>query len=286
MRPLLPTTVVLSLSFAIALAAGPTPAFRTRAEATAAEEAGPDGRAIRTTSGVRFLFHSLLLLREQITVRETDGIDSQNAQVEVTAFTSDKARYDKQAWSFKAPGNRAELWSGMGERYYRATLSGAGGAEDLHTLLSLRTGERLLVHTGDPVEVDIPNTKIRRLVTYHSSQAALAPSSVPGVKDLCGVLTLSSPGGAVARVAVVGVDSKWTPKITLVADGKTEEEPRNLRLWGLRGGPPRTAIGGFRVRLRFSEGDAEATVPVEDDAFQVDRATVSRPTLMLVVIGK
>jgi hypothetical protein len=268
-----PISVLPAVLLAITVVAAEKPApFRAQAEASASLEVQPDGRRVWTLVGARFMHFDNMLLSERTTRIEKDGTDGGKRRIRLTALASDQDGYDRELWTLEADGDSGSPWAAGDFRFYKTTLAGSGGGEDAHAFYSLRTGAHFATFTADVIRVDLANTRIRRLVAYHSANAAIDPAEASGHKDLLGTLTLYSPSGAVDRIAVVGQLGAWTPKMTAISEGSRDEQTELLNIFPPKGSPPPKAAGGFKVILRFDDKVTVATIPVNDDAFQLGAA--------------
>jgi hypothetical protein len=268
----------------LALAALPAAAqeFRLKEEASVVERPFPDGGWMRTVVHPRFDFVSVwhrgqerptsILIAQRL--ESTMRSDSEGAQstLQVTAWSKGKKPYDKKLWSIATEADLGEVVEA--DEYFRATRYGCCAAESTHTLYNVETGKPVATYTDEGVGfVEVPNTPVRRLITYHSAAASIAD---PAAADALGVLALSSRDGGVLHRIVIRSSSDqlegFTPQLTLKVDGEKEESQR-IDLWAAEKNPVPAAIRGFQVRLIFEDGQA-VRIPITGDDFDLEKATV------------
>src|SRR5262249_55400550 len=148
---------------------------------------------------------------------------------------------------------------------------GCCGAQELSTFFSLLDGRELFTSDAPILEIEVPNTSVRRFAGYHDLMAA---SPVPGAGKndrVIGALFWGSDRAPARRLLVMApagakVDENFAAKkMSIVPDGKEIEEAR-WDLWSADKSADPAKIGGFSIRIRgFVDPDLLVEVPVEGD---------------------
>jgi hypothetical protein len=273
-------TIILALGMLFSVAAGRAQGddpFKMRTESAVYENSTADGGWVRKTVNKRFDFMSVdlggergfhdLLFLQIFDQTFRSGEEGSTSRVTVTAFMDGKRKYDTTLWTASHPADAGGLWEG----FYRMTKYGCCGAENVATLFHLPSGVRVVSFTGEPVFVEIPNTPIRRVVSYISANGAEGFDGE--TKGVIGLLTLSSDERIIDRLLFFSdsLDLAWTPKILLTSPREPAGVATRLDLWDSEKTASALGITGFGVKLLFVDG-SEATVPVVRDRFDIDAA--------------
>lgn len=263
---------------------GAAPA-RLHREATSSIETWktPDGRRMTHTVDRRFALVEAhperttvrtLILRETFDRLLDSGAEGEKSSVEVVAAEASGAA----AWTIRTEGSSGE---GRDDNLYRVVRPGCCGAQDLSTYFSLLDGKELFTADAPILEVEVPNTSVRRFAGYHDLMAA---SPVPGAGKngrVVGALFWGSDRAPAHRVLVIAppgakVDESFAAKkVSIVSGGKEIEEAR-WDLWSADKSSDPAKIGGFSIRVRcFADPDRLVEVPIESDRLAVEKAALA-----------
>jgi hypothetical protein len=216
-----------------------------------------------------------VILLEQLFSRiERTDREGSEGQVGVVAWTTAHSTHDTRLWSIALRGNTGDQW----RSYYRTILYGCCGAEDVATLFDIRDGKRIVTYSGSdlPAVLEVPNTGMERLFSFHSLMAAADPDPKPGSKNAIGVLTISASGGPLASYEILSTieDQFGTPKILLSSPKDPVPAPL-LTLWSSNHNPSPSAVTAFDVHVRIT-GEEEVIIPVRNDRLDAAGAHGSR----------
>jgi hypothetical protein len=256
--------------------------YTRKAESAFYETTTKDSGWVRRTVNTRFDFTSVCLdgkrdYQDVLLVQTVDRTfrsseEGSHSQIALKALWSVKRRYDTVLWSSVCPADAGEPWGD----YYRATKFGCCGAENVTTLLQLRSGSRVVSYTGEPAFVEIPNSQVKRIISYLSANAAEGFGGSP--PNAVGVLTLSSDEKVIDRIVLTSdsTDMAWTPKLGLLSVREPSGTAVRLDLWDSEKNPTAEGVTGFAVRINFWD-ESDATIPVRHDRFDIDSASTKAP---------
>ncbi len=229
---------------------------------------GEDRTVVNATFAFAFAAGEPALIRQRVESHTTSTVRGAGATFEASAWVTRKGAYDTQVWVIRDRADEGR-WA---FDFYRTTVNGCCGTEDLHRAFNQDTGRYVFSFTTDPVSVSIPNTTLKRYVSYVSSNAVASASIFGGGRwppGAVGALTLSDDSRQIDRVLVeLGDEPAWTPNVTLVEDGKTAGVGA-LALWQFSGEGRPENVTGFSVRLRSG---TDVIVPVRNDRFDLQGA--------------
>jgi len=270
-RPIFLLLLTVLLAAASSSAAAP---FTMKSESNASES--PGRQTIVNTS---FAFVSLynaeqknftnMLISQRIESTNHSGVEGADSHLEAIAWITGKTTYDTKLWVIKDSGERGEE---LGD-FYRTTKYGCCGAEQLHRAYNLKTGQYIFSFTAEPAFIDVPNTSIKRNISYVSANAA---SDGPVPSGGIGALTLSSNDSRIDSILLESDDGElaWSPKLLLV-DKKEVQGASRLSLWHSNRENKAEAVGGFSVKLFFDDGMV-AIIPVNGDKFDIQKASLPK----------
>ena len=281
MKVLLGTCLTALLASVAARAQASAP-FTTKAESAFYESVTKDSGWVRRTVNTRFDFKSVCLdgkrdYQDLLIVQTFDRTfrsseEGSRSLITLKALRSLKRKYDTVLWTTTYPADAGEPW----DDYYRAVKFGCCGAENVTTLLQLRSGKSVVAYTGEPVFVEIPNSPVKRIVSYLSANAAEGFAGQPA--KAVGVLTLSSDEKIIDRIVLLSdsTEMAWTPKLSLLSPREPSGTSTRLDLWDSEKNPSAEGVTGFRVRINFWE-ESDAMIPVRHDRFDIDPAWTKAP---------
>jgi hypothetical protein len=268
--------------------------LRLRAESTA--EIGVDGDALvshlvnRGFAVERPYDHAAgrfvpLLLRQKIdVVRRSDAEAPSVAAVEVAAWNLGAEPDVPPLWTVNGKGEAAEGW---GEQFLVVTSIGCCGARDVYTGYSLLNGRRLFSATGnrlpgDWARLEVPNSGgLLRWAFLHAANSADPDAVFAGHPGAVAVVSYVSETAPQRRLLFSAADPAemdrfmgWDSMIGFTVTGHGQAE-QQVELWSADGRRDRAAIGGISLSVRFTES-LVATIPIEDDALDLARATLPK----------
>jgi hypothetical protein len=265
--------------------------FARQAQSSFASHTGPKGdffRIVNTTFEVAEVSiddprqAERLLLEQRLVSDQNWETDSATPNLTVTARLIAKGRSAVPLWSFHESADRGETWS----NYYRTTVLGGEGGEDLVRYHELKTGRLLFLATTDPVFVRLANsTSEPRVVTYVSNKTGDEFAFTHRTPNAFGVLTMRQGARVIDQLVLVSTEPTvdgWSPKITGVDhaghDRHVAEGAQELTLFEREGRSEREAWSDFDLSLHFDQDTDKPLiiVPVEGGRFAIDKATLSR----------
>lgn len=248
--------------------------FSTKLESSAVEEPGR-----QTVINASFAFTSLytaeqrtfttVLISQRIESTTRSGVEGADSHLEATAWITGRRSYDTKLWVIKDSADRGEEWGD----FYRTTKYGCCGAENIYRAFNLRTGTHVFSFSAEPVFIDVPNTTIKRSISYISANAA---DDGPTPSKAIGLLTLSSNEAQIDRILIESDDRElaFSPQVSAL-DGKEAKGASRLSLWPSSGENKPEAVRGFSAKLSFYDG-MEAVIPVSEDRFALQNATLPK----------
>ena len=255
--------------------------FMRKAESSVSETVGPQGPA-KTVVNTVFAVDSLydpkrkvptdVLISQRIESIFHSGKEVADSNLEAVAWITRQNKYDTKLWIIK---DRADAGGRWGD-FYRTTMHGCCGAETVYRAFNYSTGKYAFSFTAEPVFADIPNTPIKRNISYISANAASdyehGKQSPRGV----GMLTISADDSFIDQVIVETDDRElaWSPKLSLI-DAKEPKGTSRLSLWHSNGISKAEAVKAFSVKLFFYDG-MEIIVPVNGDRFDIEKSVLPK----------
>lgn len=255
--------------------------FVRKAESSVSESSGPEGTVktvVNTTFSVGTLYDSKsqnfsdVLFYQRIESKYVSGREGADSFIDVVAWITRKTKYDTKLWAIKAGADAGGRWGD----FYRTINYGCCGAEDSYNVFDIRTGKHAFSYTAEPVFVDIPNTPIKREISYISSNAASDFSYAKDYPRGVGVLTISSQDSIIDQVIFESDDGElaWSPKLSLT-DEKEPKGVSRLSLWHSNGKGGSDNVKAFSVKLVYYEG-MEIIVPVNGDRFDIQKIVLPK----------
>lgn len=223
-----------------------------------------------------------VLVSRRIESTYRPGVEGADSTLEAVAWVSGKARFDTQLWVIRDSADAGEQWGD----FYRTTKFGCCGAEDTHRAYSFTTGEYAFSFTTEPVSVDIPNTPIKRDISYISANAQTNFEYFKKYPRGIGVMTLFAGNSTIDRIILESDDGElaWSPKLSLVDAKEVRGTPR-LSLWHSNGVNRTEAVTAFSVKLSYYEG-MDVIVPVNGDKFDVQKAVLPQSVTVRRISAK
>ncbi len=271
-----PIFILLLTFLTVAASTSASAAFTMKSESSASES--PGRQTIVNTS---FAFSSLynaeqknftsMIISQRIESTTRSGVEGADSHLEAIAWITGKTMYDTKLWVIRDRADRGEEWGD----FYRTTKYGCCGAEQLHRVFNLRTGRYIFSFTTEPAFIDVPNTTIKRNISYVSANAA-SDDKNPVPSGGIGVLTLSSNDSRIDCILLESEDGElaWSPKLSLI-DKKEVKGASRLSLWHSNRENKAEAVRGFSVKLFFYDG-MEAIIPVSGDRFDIQKASLPK----------
>lgn len=202
-----------------------------------------------------------------------------------SAFTLERILVgsDSVLWKTAAPFDRGAI---EGE-FYRGVEEGCCDAPDRSTFISLATGAIAftltpqLDHDWDtPVEIDIPNTRLQRFVTFDERADLIAPKDTARPR-LFGVLQYGDGLHPSRRYAIRATALPAAPKLrSLRVRADSDAAPGEFRmdLWAANGRVDPHVISGARILLGVTDvssgRDVSFEFPVAADSLDLRHARV------------
>jgi hypothetical protein len=227
-------------------------------------------------------YRSVVLL-EEFWSEWHPGMEGKRAKIRVDGWAGNFPNPRRKAWTILSEGDEGEVR----DNFYKVTRYGCCASITTHVWFSLIDGQKVFTSNIDPIRVIVPNSSadLTRYITWHSSEATMAPPELQTVKDLKGVLQYGSERKAPRRLLVRSGIDLYLPKISIRYQGKTHEDMSSLAsgltLWGVDGKKDKSALSDFFVILTWSD-KFEAEIPVENDELQITKAKVSDKIILEV----
>lgn len=266
-------TCVTSLSYA-------TQPFVRKAESKISETVGPQGivkTVVNTTFAVDTIYDSNskkfsdVLISQRIESKFISGTEGADSTIDVIAWVAGKEKYDTKLWVINVSADAGGKWYD----FYRTVKYGCCGAEDSYDAFDFKTGKHVFSYTSDPVFVNIPNTPIKRDISYISSNAFSGFKYSDQYPRGVGVLTISTDGIVIDQVIFESDDRElaWSPKLSLT-DAKEPKGVSRLTLWNADGKAKAELVKAFSVKLLFY--GTEIIVPVNGDRFDTQKVVTPK----------
>lgn len=270
--------LMISCVTAIGYAAQP---FVRKAESSVSEGIGPQGpfkTVVNTVFAVDILSDpkrkgiSDVLITQRIESTIRSGVAGADSNLEAVAWINGLDKYDTKLWVIK---DRADAGARWGD-FYRTTKYGCCGAENVYRAFSYITGKYAFSFTTEPVFVDIPNTPIKRDISYLSAKAASDYEYRKQYPRAVGMLTISADDSTIDQIIVETEDKEleWSPKLSLI-DAEEAKGTSRLSLWRSNGVSKTEAVKAFSVKLFFYDG-MEIIVPVNGDRFDIQKSVLPK----------
>lgn len=189
-----------------------------------------EGVTHRTTINSRYRFVTAtvepgqrpegILLHEVIENSDRDDREGSESKVTAKAYSLKDGIFAKPLWSLSDNGDTAELWGGdVLPQFYRTTLFGCCGAEDVSRFYSLSSGALVMIGSLKSPPILGTEKEARVAVTYWSAEACLVPPEIKSHKGSIGLLTLYVKDVPVCKSVVYsGATDSRTPTIRLLPD--------------------------------------------------------------------
>jgi hypothetical protein len=279
----------LGAAAAIALAAA-APARAKDAPATfaaqsSASETGTGEDAVQHTVNTSFAFDHIyargtdqsrfMLYEQRIASEQPLNAEGPMSELTVTARSRGAQGYGEVLWTIHDNGNAGEA---MGD-YYRTTLYGCCGGENVYRSYLAWTGKLAFTATADPIFAEIPNTPTRRAFAWLSAnamdgfdrerfpQGAGMVAIVDGDKTIDRVLFEATDEGS---------DFGFTPKLTFVdPTGAHAMNGDEFDLWAADGNPDPAGVTGIELVADWDwQAGAVAKLPLVAGRFDLEHAVL------------
>ena len=268
---------------AAALALGSAPLHAaTRSAQSSASETGEGEETIQTITNSTFAFDLLwapggadsinVLYRQVITTGQSLVSEAGTSELEVTAWKKGAKGYDEELWTIRDNSNEGEAWG----EYYRTTLYGCCGSENTQRSYYAWSGKLAFAGTADPLFIAIPNTPVRRAVSYISAYAAdgmVLETSETGA----GIVTLVDGDRTLDRILLetaTGDSYVWTPQLELSdPTGEYHQNGDTFDLWKSNGNPDPAGVTDVTLVLAWDpEMGEQAELPIVAGKFDLEKA--------------
>lgn len=214
-----------------------------------------------------------LLIEQRLTSQQPRMAEAPLSELVATARTDAANGYSRKLWTITDNANEGAL---IGD-YYRTTLYGCCGAENLYRHYWGWSGKLAFLASTDPVFASIPNTPTTRVFGYVSANT-FDGLDLERWPNGAGMVKLVDGEKVVDRLLLEtepGANYQWTPTVTLV-DPAREDGGMNgdtLDLWASNGNPDPAGITGFQLVLTWESQSGEvAILPVTADRFDLAAA--------------
>lgn len=203
--------LLLALPLAVPAAAQPAPRIVSE-YAVEPDGAGGIARDVVTTRA----FHRVTdfdpepaeRLIEVESVRESFAEDGATAERTVArAFAWTGEGFTRPLWEYRGEGARPAI---LHHTWLRVTRTGCCASDDTHTLVSLRTGARLLTYTEEPLFVGTPGGSGEVVVALEQPSGLTVPDALVVERGFRGILRMAGPEGRMdALVIHADGDDGW-----------------------------------------------------------------------------
>lgn len=267
--------------------------FVKKAESIVTETTDPQGK-VKTVINTVFTFESLydakrkkhfdVLISRRIKSTSISGKEGTNSNIETTAWITGKEKFDTKLWSIKDSADDGNRW----KDFYKTTKYGCCGTENIHRAFDIKTGKHAFSFTTDPVFVDIPNTQIKRDISYISVMATEGFEYRKKYPNGVGTLTISAGNSSIDRIIIEtknkDLELMWSPKLSLIND-KELKGTSDLSLWQSNGVSTSEAVKAFSVKLFFYEG-MKIIIPVNGDRFDIQKIVLPKSVSIRHISGE
>jgi len=282
--------IALALTLTAQFALADTPAtYALRGQSSFVEKAGRNSasfRIVNTTYAVTEASISdpdkaeQVLIEQRSVWRQDWDTDSTIPDMAVTARVISKDGFRKALWAFHERADHGEVWR---DYYYRTTLLGREGDDNIDTYHNISTGQAEFLATGEPILVDLGGGGPAEsgIIYYLSGQGCALASRYPDTAF--GLLVMQQGAQVIDRVMFVGdghAIEGWNPKIGAVDKMTSQRESpdgqQELTLSKRQGMTDAQAWSGFDVRLSYEDaaGRPLIEIPVKDGRFAIDGVTL------------
>lgn len=272
------TYIFVFILLSISVASYANQVFSRNAESSVSVSTDPTNRA-RTIVNSTYAFGHYFESRKHVEVLLSKKIESVsysesdsccNSNLEVTAWITNKTKFDTKMWTITDNSDEGSRWG----NFYRTTKHGCCDAEDVQRYYNFKTGKHLFSSTTGPVFAEIPNTPIRRSISFISVQAASDFTYRDEYPNSIGVLTMTSDDSTIDTIIIEAknenADLFWSPKLLLINDREKQGKNR-LSLWNSKEMTTGEGITGFSVKIYYY-GTVEIFIPVKNDKFDLENA--------------
>lgn len=221
-----------------------------------------------------------LLLDETIYHKIVPGQEGRITKVNIIAWAlDDKNIFNKKIWEINDIGYEVDTyWD-----YIKLIIYGCCGSDDSFIFYHKDTGKKYLTSTSDFAFFNVPNTRNRRVSTFHSSNAHTSQLFRGKYKFPLGILYYASREEVKYEILVAGKlnDLHGTPKMSFKDD---KQESSNLTLWSANGNSDLKAISGLSLIMDFDFFKIE--IPIVEDHLDLDNAVLpSEYVIKLIPYG-
>lgn len=280
------TALMVALAAGLTAATTANPALAKEPSFTAQSSASVSGegedavmRIVNATYAFEILFEPGsgelvdLLIEQRLSVEQPRMAEAPVSELVATARSEAANGFSRKLWTITDNANDGAL---MGD-YYRTTLYGCCGAENLYRHYWGWSGKLAFLASTDPVFAAIPNTPTTRVFGYVSANT-FDGLDLERWPNGAGIVTLVDGEKVVDRLlfeAEPGSNYQWTPAITLVDPAREDGgmTADTLDLWAANGNPDPAGITGFAMVLNWESQSGEvARLPVVADRFDLAAA--------------
>jgi hypothetical protein len=279
----------VKLAAAIALAAA-NPALAKDAPGTftaqsSASETGTGEDAVQHTVNTSFAFDHIyargtdqsrfVLYEQRIASEQPLDAEGPSSELTVTARSGGVSGYGDVLWTIHDDGNAGEA---QGD-YYRTTVYGCCGGENLVRSYWAWTGKLAFAATADPVFAEIPNTPVVRAFAWLSANAMEGFDREQFPQGV-GLVTITDGDKTIDRVLIEAKDENgdygWAPKLTLAdPTGTRAMNGDSFELWAADGNPDPAGVTGIELVADWDwQAGAVARVPVVAGRFDLEHAVL------------
>jgi hypothetical protein len=200
-----------------------------RSSSQSSVKVSKDGKGVihRTTVNSRYRFVNAtvgprnvpeeILLHEIIENSEQNDREGSEAKVTANAYRLKDGVSAEPLWALTDNSDMAELWGDeVLPDFYKTTLYGCCGAENLYRFYSLSSGTLVMLGSLESPAMLGTTKEARVAVSYWSAEACLVPPEIKSHKDSIGLLTLYAKDVAVCKSLVFSdTTGSRTPSIEL-----------------------------------------------------------------------
>jgi hypothetical protein len=204
-----------------------------------------------------------ILLDQTLDHTITPGEEGRRTKINITAWGFANDQFKKLLWEINDVGYEA---SKSGDYIYLTTY-GCCSSDNTHIYYKISDGKKFLTATSKFARLSVPNTKNKRIITFHSSNAQVSYQEYDYSSQL-GILHYANENEIIQQALITGeLDGLHsTPEITF----KTEkEESENLSLWNANHNNDPQAINGLSAVIDFTYF-FNLEIPIVKDRLDLD----------------
>lgn len=209
------------------------------------------------------------LLKQKIEETFISGYEGSTSKISILAYRKDNNnQYSELFWKIEDTGSDVQIFSD----YIRLINYGCCGADNTNIYYSKLSGKKIVSATSDLLFVEVPNTNLKRTISYYSSNSALHNPEFKYTNNLIGYINYCDSEGISQKLFIFSENGElvWTPELKLIDDNK-KSETNTLLLWHSNGIDDSSSISKFSLIIKYYDG-FEIAVPISNDHFDIQHA--------------